>query len=104
MKTLKKGKKYDKVFPLPNGWISEVETAKQAERKGKYREPFRKLKKLLDDGWQFCPREEYRKNFKNPLDKSKKDGILKVRQKRNKKNLLKNDTTTYTKKSRVKRN
>ena len=78
MKTLKKGKKYDKVSPLPNGWIGPMEVAKQTECKGQYRESFRKLKKLLDDGWQFCPREEYRKNLKKSLDKSKKRGILKV--------------------------
>ena len=78
MKTLKKGKKYDKVSPLPNGWVGEMEVAKQAESEGQYRESFRKLKRLLDDGWQFCPREEYRKNLKKSLDKSKKRGILRV--------------------------
>jgi hypothetical protein len=55
-----------------------MEVAKQAESEGQYRESFRKLKRLLDDGWQFCPREEYRKNLKNPLDKLKKRGILRV--------------------------
>tara|TARA_B100000959_G_scaffold223836_1_gene237319 strand:- start:323 stop:520 length:198 start_codon:yes stop_codon:yes gene_type:complete len=64
MKTLKKGKKYDKVSPLPNGWIGKAEVAKQAESKGQYQRSFEKLKKLLDTGWKFCPREEYRKNLK----------------------------------------
>tara|TARA_B100001971_G_C17990789_1_gene432199 strand:+ start:300 stop:521 length:222 start_codon:yes stop_codon:yes gene_type:complete len=64
MKTLRKGKKYAKVSPLPKGWHGIKGVTKETESKGQYRKSFRQLKKLLDDGWQYCPREEYRKSLK----------------------------------------
>ena len=62
MKTLKKGKKYIKVSPLPKGWIGIKGAAHAAESNGQYRKSFQELKKLLDDGWQHCSKEEFRKN------------------------------------------
>ena len=61
MKILKKGKKYTKVSPLPNGWIGAKCVARGAESKGKYAKAFQELKKLLDDGWRYCPKEEFPK-------------------------------------------
>ena len=78
MKTLKKGKKYTKVSPLPRQWFGRKEVEKATNAKGKYRESFRELNTLLSDGWKFCAREEYRRNLKKSLDKTKKGGILKV--------------------------
>jgi hypothetical protein len=60
MKTLKKGKKYIRVTPLPKGWHGAEEVAKAASSKNKYQASFKKLKDLLDDGWQYCPKSELR--------------------------------------------
>jgi len=61
MKALKKGKKYTRVEPLPDKWFGPKEIAKKAETENLYQQSFKKLKKLLDDGWEFCPREPMRK-------------------------------------------
>jgi hypothetical protein len=60
MKTLRKGKKYTRVAPLPSGWHGEKEVAKAASTKSKYQSSFKKLKSLLDDGWQYCAKSELR--------------------------------------------
>ena len=61
MKALKKGKEYTRVAPLPDEWLGEKEIARKAESKDVYQEGFKKLKVLLDSGWEFCPREPMRK-------------------------------------------
>ena len=60
MKTLKKGKQFKKVEPLPKGWLGMKEIAAQAESSGTYGKSFIQLKKLLDDGWKFSPHEPRR--------------------------------------------
>ena len=60
MKTLKKGKQFKKVEPLPKGWLGMKEIAAQVESDGTYRKSFIQLKKLLDDGWTFSPHEPRR--------------------------------------------
>ena len=60
MKTLKKGKQFKKVEPLPKGWLGTKEIAAQAESDGTYKKSFIQLKKLLDDGWKFSPHEPRR--------------------------------------------
>ncbi len=61
MKTLKKGKKFKKVAPLPKGWLSSKQVNAEAKTNGVYRSSFIQLKKLLDDGWKFSPHEPRRK-------------------------------------------
>tara|TARA_B100000959_G_C14924323_1_gene600878 strand:- start:796 stop:1035 length:240 start_codon:yes stop_codon:yes gene_type:complete len=60
MKTLRKGKEYTRVAPLPNGWHGAAEVAKAANTDNKYQSSFRKLKSLLDSGWTYCPKSELR--------------------------------------------
>ena len=60
MKTLRKGKKYTRVAPLPSGWHGEKEVAKAAATTNKYQGSFKKLKSLLDDGWRYCAKSELR--------------------------------------------
>ena len=48
MKTLKKGKQFKKVEPLPKGWIGPKQIAAEVEGKGTYKKSFIQLKKLLD--------------------------------------------------------
>jgi hypothetical protein len=64
MKTLKKGKKYTKISPLPNQWFTMREIAKEADSEGKYQESFKQLRNLLSDGWAYCPKSELRENIK----------------------------------------
>ena len=72
MKVLRKGKKYTRVSPLPKGWHGEKEIAKAAEQKNKYQSSFRELKKLLDDGWQYCSKDEEREATKREEAKKEK--------------------------------
>jgi hypothetical protein len=74
MKTLRKGKKYIKVSPLPNQWFTMREVSKAAESKGKFQESFKKLRNLLSDGWAYCPKSELRDNieYETSVDESKK--------------------------------
>jgi len=72
MKTLKKGKQFKKVEPLPKGWLGAKEIAAQAESGGTYNMSFIKLKKLLDDGWKFSPHEPRREKEKPAAERTKK--------------------------------
>lgn len=72
MKTLKKGKQFKKVEPLPRGWLSTKEITAQTESSGTYRKSFIQLKKLLDDGWAFSPHEPRRKKEKLAAEKADK--------------------------------
>ena len=72
MKTLKKGKQFKKVEPLPKGWLGAKEIAKQTESDGTYRKSFIQLKKLLDDGWKFSPHEPRREKEKLAAEKTTK--------------------------------
>jgi len=69
MKTLKKGKQFKKVEPLPKGWLGTKEIAAQAESDGTYKMSFIKLKKLLGDGWKFSPHEPRREKEKLAAEK-----------------------------------
>jgi len=70
MKTLRKGKQFKKVEPLPKGWLGTKEIAAQAESDGTYNMSFIKLKKLLDDGWKFSPNGPRREKEKLAAEKS----------------------------------
>ena len=67
MKVLKKGKKYIRVVPLPNEWLGPKEVTRKAGTKNIYQKSFQKLKSLLDDGWEYCPKskEQKKKNKKS---------------------------------------
>lgn len=69
MKTLKKGKQFKKVEPLPKGWIGSKQVEAEAKGNGTYKESFTQLKKLLDDGWNFSPHEPRRKKEKEKKKK-----------------------------------
>ena len=71
MKALKKGKKYTRVQPLPDEWLGPKTVALEAEVKNDYQSSFRELKLLLDDGWEFCGKEEMRKFEKSKADTKK---------------------------------
>ena len=79
MKALKKGKKYARVQPLPDEWYSPKSIALKSKAENGYQSSFRKLSRLLDDGWEFCGKAEMRKFEKSktraekPNKKTKKD-------------------------------
>ena len=60
MKALKKGKKYNRVQPLPNGWLGPNAISNGAATVNVYQKSFRELKLLLDEGWKFCGKEKMR--------------------------------------------
>jgi len=72
MKTLKKGKQFKKVEPLPKGWISARQVEAEVEGKGTYKKSFIQLKKLLDDGWKFSPHQPRREKEKLAAEKTAK--------------------------------
>ena len=72
MKTLKKGKQFKKVEPLPKGWLGAKAIAEGAKGNGTYEKSFTQLKKLLDDGWKFSPNEPRREKEKPTAEKTKK--------------------------------
>ena len=61
MKALKKKNRYEKVAPLPKGYASLSEANKMKDTDTKYRKSYKKLADLLQDGWKFCGKGEYRK-------------------------------------------
>ena len=69
MKVLKKKNKYEKVAPLPRGWISLMEAKRLAGSDNNYQKSYARLASLLQDGWKFCERQEYRE----ALAKEKKE-------------------------------
>ena len=69
MKTLKKGKQFKKVEPLPKGWLGAKGIKAQTESDGTYKNSFTQLKKLLDDGWTFSSHEPRRKKEKLAAEK-----------------------------------
>ena len=71
MKVLKKKNKYEKVTPLPRGYISLILARKLKDTKNKYRESYKKIVNLLEDGWSFCGREEYRESVAKEKSKNK---------------------------------
>ena len=74
MKTLRKGKEYTRVAPLPSGWHGEKEVARAAATKSKYQSSFKKLKSLLDDGWQYCAKSELSGNGLKEVETKTKKG------------------------------
>jgi len=62
MKVLKKKNKYEKVEPLPRGYISLILARKLKEINNKYRKSYEKIINLLEDGYRFASRESYREN------------------------------------------
>ena len=60
MKVLKKKNKYEKVEPLPRGYVSLILAKELADSNNRYQKSYARLVSLLQDGWRFCEREEYR--------------------------------------------
>ena len=82
MKVLKKKNKYEKVAPLPSGWVSLILAKNLADSNNKHRKSYARLVNLLEDGWKFCERQEYRE----ALAKEKKESKPKNKSKNKNKN------------------
>lgn len=80
MKVLKKKNKYEKVSPLPKGWVSLNLANKQKDTNNKYSDSYARLTSLLENSWSFSNRESYRKALK------KKEGQVSNKKPKNKKN------------------
>jgi len=71
MKIIKKGNKYEKVSPLPKGWLSLILANRLKAVDNKYQKSYERLAKLLEDGYSFTNKESYRENQakKKPVKK-----------------------------------
>ena len=82
MKVLKKKNKYEKVAPLPRGYISLILAKRLADSNNRYKKSYSRLVNLLQDGWSFSSREEGKKALAKKIKpKSKKESKNKSKNK-----------------------
>ena len=72
MKIVRKGNKYEKVTPLPKGWLSLNLVSRLKDVDNEYQKSYERLAHLLENGWSFCSREKYRKAEKSELKNKNK--------------------------------